>query len=159
MIIWNIEKLALKLKNNEITEKEKFIYFFIYIVLSGFVGYYTIEFASNLQRMIELLITSIITILGLLFCFNINQKGDGKVFIERYICLSLPISIRIIVYGTLLYGLYMIIALFTMSGYYDPTNDLLLDFVYTFLIQLVFYVLLYRWIRVIANNKENKNSQ
>ena len=38
----------------------------------------------------------VITFVGTLFVFNTNAKGDSKDFIARYICLSFPVIIQVV---------------------------------------------------------------
>lgn len=35
-----------------------------------------------------------VTVLGILYCFQVNKKGDGKHFLDRMICISWPIAIK-----------------------------------------------------------------
>jgi hypothetical protein len=39
--------------------------------------------------------TTIITILGIYFCYRANKQGDGRDFTKRVACFSLPINLRI----------------------------------------------------------------
>ena len=50
-----------------------------------------------------------VTVLGILYCYAVKKKGDGKDFVTRFICLSVPVTVRIaaglIVAVMLVYGI------------------------------------------------------
>lgn len=50
---------------------------------------------------------------GLISCYIANQRGDGKHFIERFVCLSWPTMIRIMLALAIIYG-----ALLAVGGNY-----------------------------------------
>ena len=45
-----------------------------------------------------------IAVIGILYCFRANQDGDGRNFIERFVCLGAPLFLRWVtaVYGSLI---------------------------------------------------------
>jgi predicted Co/Zn/Cd cation transporter (cation efflux family) len=40
-----------------------------------------------------LIVTGVITFIGLRACFKMNERGDNQHFLDRYICLSVPLFI------------------------------------------------------------------
>ncbi|WP_246946090.1 hypothetical protein [Bacillus pinisoli] len=149
MVFWNVEKLAIKLKNGKVAEKEKFLYFFIFIMSSSLFTYFPIEYASNGYKYLEMFFSLTISISGIIVCYQLNQKGDGKFFIERFISLGFPIGIKIIIYGILLYLLFLIISLFITGG--NLIDHSFIDISFLILVEIAFYVMLYRWMRFVSH--------
>ena len=90
------KKLARKLKNGEVSEKEGLAY----VVLNGFfyfllvTDYFKTNETLDYYKSIYFVFFDItLFILMPFFCFYINQRGDNKDFIKRYVCLSLPVGL------------------------------------------------------------------
>jgi hypothetical protein len=149
MVFWNVEKLAVRFKNNEVTEKEKFQYLLIFLVSTSLLSYFPVEYTSNGEKYIEMFVALTISILGTLACYIQNQKGDGRFFIERFISLGFPIGIKIIVLGILLYILFLFISLFVTAG--RLVDHLFIDILFITIAEIVFYMLVYRWIRFVSH--------
>lgn len=61
--------------------------------------YQSIHYNSFYTELISLpLIQDIICVLGIVICYKTNKAGDDKEFIERIICLGLPVGIRAFVF-------------------------------------------------------------
>ncbi|MDH5681086.1 MAG: hypothetical protein OEZ36_05845 [Spirochaetota bacterium] len=100
MYWFNVKALAEDLKNETLSEKEKVKYFFVYFL------FVTLALAlSNLEtedkipdvlRYTSLILEPIIAIVGLILCYIENKSRDNKDFIVRFISLSWPISIRLL---------------------------------------------------------------
>lgn len=71
-------------------------------------------FLGNLSTMDDLLYIFV----GIYFCYNANQKGDNANFIDRMICLGVPLSIRI--FSSIL--LFLIIGIFIGVTYVVISN-------------------------------------
>ncbi len=129
MYFWNYTALANDFKNNKVTAREKFKYLLTILVFipTGIMGsnwipgvYRLIYAISNkilgmqnsripplkifneLNYVTDIIIIALMCI-GFALCYWINQRGDGRHFIERVMCLSVPISIRVSVYVLLLF--------------------------------------------------------
>jgi hypothetical protein len=151
MSFWNVEKLAIRLKKKEVLEKEKFLYFFIIMVVSTVSIYIPVEYGSNWERMMELLVILFITIVGMIACYKKNQRGDGEAFIERFFSLGFPIGIKLVVIAIPLYILYTFIAFLTTYGAYNHTEDFLITIISIALFEIVYFSLLYKWIGFVSN--------
>jgi hypothetical protein len=96
--------LADALASGEVSEREKFQYLLVWaavgIVLPARLGGWT---GWSHVRVAFLVASLLITIVGLLACFRANARGDDRAFLERYLCLSVPVGI--VTYG-LYYGIY-----------------------------------------------------
>lgn len=110
LYILNPEALANSLAVNGIAEKDAFRYLLISTVLLGSRVYVPIE-STYLDvgavplgwRISEYLALALINLGGLQWCFRTNQAGDGKDFVERFICLTLPVAIRVILMAILVF--------------------------------------------------------
>lgn len=106
MYFWNTKALAKELKEGSVDQKEKMKYFVIFM-LSTYVVFdlslYMQEEYSSDDFILSLLNTGLMMI-AVYFCYRINLEGDNFEFIDRFVCLSLPISIRFIcvVFGILI---------------------------------------------------------
>lgn len=83
MYFWNIEKLKETVKNGELSEKDKFIYFVIYVTLMVIGG------SSGLP----LLIAAV----GLFCAYRANGGGTGADFFGRFFSIGVVIMIRLFV--------------------------------------------------------------
>lgn len=121
MYLWNYHELAKSLKEHKLDSKEKFkyllaimlyiptglmgsnwipaIYRLIYRIVNGLVAQQT-KYVPPLKVFNDFnYITDILTIIvlgwGIFVCYRANKQGDGRNFIERFMCLSIPISIQV----------------------------------------------------------------
>jgi hypothetical protein len=143
MYLWNTEALAVKLKDGELSQKERFKYFFIFIVLTALlmeVCLYVGEIPSVIT-ITEAAITLIITIGGTLLSYKKNRDGDNKEFIDRYVCLSIPILIKLTVLFVGCYIAYMIVGYMFLNETFDKDIDSTtwIDVLFTLLSELLFY--------------------
>jgi len=129
MYLWDYHALATQFKNHKITTRDKLKYLLAIMIYvpTGLMGsnwipgmyrfIYSISnkiLAKQASRVPPLkifndynYITDILVIailgLGVLLCYWTNRRGDGKNFFERFMCLSIPISIRISFYVLLIF--------------------------------------------------------
>ncbi|MGF1454298.1 MAG: hypothetical protein ACFB6R_02850 [Alphaproteobacteria bacterium] len=108
MTIFNHVHLARMLGNYAIHPRTQFWYFFFYVVaglLPGIV--YLIVLLTNptmarvpeapivrLYTLMGDLATLVLFIIGLIFSFQVNERGDNRDFVTRYVCLSMPLAIQ-----------------------------------------------------------------
>lgn len=143
MNLWNTKSLAIKLKEGSLSPSERFKYFFIFILFTAFFMEVSLYIGQmpGVITLTESLIVIIITGVGTLLSYKINKAGDNKEFIDRYVCLSIPILIKLIV---LLIGFYIIYLLVgyrvlgdTFDKYIDSTSWM--DVLFTSLFELLFF--------------------
>ena len=93
----NTNKLATQLANNEVSEKTTFSYFLANTILWTLVLYYGPATGAKFTwlTVYDLAIVLIISIIGLLKCFQANGGNDGQNFLVRATCLSFPIGLKI----------------------------------------------------------------
>ena len=95
MYILNYKQLAEDLRDHKVSEREKLYYIIGTVVLSTPLLIPSAPANHNdiTGELVGIFILILLTILGTIFIYHKNQQGDGKNFIERYVCLSFPISI------------------------------------------------------------------
>ena len=98
MILWNTKELSNQLRSGAVTEKEKMKYFLITTLMTTFV-------VAGMTKEPDLLLplhygfmglNLLITATGVWWAFHVNSMGDGKHFLDRIVCISLPIVLRVI---------------------------------------------------------------
>jgi hypothetical protein len=143
MRFWNAKALVKELKENKLSEKEKFKYFFLFTVLTALVMETSIYSEPIPDEWIESLAVILITALGTLYCFLVNQAVDGQAFIERYICVSLPVVVRIITFAIIL--IFIIGVSLAILGI-EPTEELdgLVEIVLVLFFEIFYFLLLAR---------------
>jgi hypothetical protein len=103
-VILRPRHLADALASGEVSEREKFQYLLVWaavgILLPARLGGWT---GWSHIRVAFLVASLLITIVGLQACFRANARGDNRAFLERYLCLSVPLGI--VTFG-LYYGIY-----------------------------------------------------
>ena len=90
-------RVADGLRSGSLSETQKarlvLVGYVITLVLSG-------RSLAGIRDLRELIATGfylVVVVSGFWGCFKANQQGDGRSFIERYVCLGVPLSI--VVYG------------------------------------------------------------
>lgn len=153
MYFWKIENLKEDIKNNNFTEKDRFIYVFIYIVL----GAITMEIMAilpdstlNIWDYIMSVGSIFLVITGTIFAFKANGGGSGTDFLGRYFSISFVVGIRFFV---LL--LPMFIALIIYYEYTFSENEEVLSTAGDILPFLLWYALMY-W-RIVKHIGDVKN--
>lgn len=120
MYIWKISPLIEQLKSDKLSQKEQLKYFMTYSVLiilaTDPLFYADIEY--NIYDTINTVILCLLTIIGIIYCYKINQSVDDKDFILRFMTLGLPITTRII---TTVAAIAIIDALFQLD-FTEPLN-------------------------------------
>ncbi len=124
MHLWNITVLAKELGQGLISEKTSMYYFLVSSLLILFVTYYSLWWGAIRDWLFyfELIILSVITVFGCLMAFESNSSDEGRDFVKRAICLSVPIGMRVNVLSVI-FGLALYITsghIFTATSFGDP---------------------------------------
>ena len=94
---FQLEPLVDDLVHDRVSSKTVFIYFCISFVIFGKFSF-LLQLLSDysLDQIFAHFVSGlIITLFGLTLCFRVNQKGDGRSFLARFFCLSVPILVRL----------------------------------------------------------------
>ncbi|OBY75394.1 hypothetical protein [Acinetobacter gyllenbergii] len=123
MYFWNTKKLIDDLKNDRLTEQNYKNY---YLISSAFmlIMMFAMRFApidDVLPNLIDAVLSIIILIAGVNFCFKANGGNQGKQFLNRLICLFLPIGVRFILVYLLLFTVF-ILAFIVTARFIDATQ-------------------------------------
>jgi prolipoprotein diacylglyceryltransferase len=109
-VILRPRRLADALAADSLSERDKFHYLLIWAVFGIVVG--QLVGTSPRWDNLRLLATApslLITVAGLVACFQANARGDNRAFLERYLCLSVPVGlVTSAVYYLLYYGMGLV---------------------------------------------------
>lgn len=86
------------------TEKEKFTAYAVFCILSFITISINMYFTNLTERfvlMVSILLSAILYVAGIFYCYHTNQKGDHQNFIERAVIASAPAYIQAILISTL----------------------------------------------------------
>lgn len=100
MYIWNVTALVQELKSEGLSQKEQLKYFLTYILLMlvAIDPYFHSDHEYVIYDTIDTVISLVITIVGVIYCYKVNESVDGKDFILRFVTLGLPITVRLFVF-------------------------------------------------------------
>ena len=101
MYFWKTGSLVEDLKNNEVTERN-FKNYYLASSLLMMISYYLAMTAppENMTMMLIEAISSIgITVFGIGFVFKCNGGDSGSNFINKALCLSFPLMVKVFVAG------------------------------------------------------------
>jgi hypothetical protein len=134
MILFSSKKLECKISNNELSswEKTKYLIFMV-VASSGISGPIYIlkpSFGPNPPpwQMTTLLFSCISFVLisywGIKKCYKTNMRIDDVCFIERFVMLSIPMTMKFISFFFSAFVVYCLILAYIMDGK-DPSDDFL----------------------------------
>lgn len=109
MYIWNTRGLADDLSARRVPEHEKFKYLLAFVFASSLfqeAAQYVPE-AVSIVALTGSVLRMVVVILGTAWAYLANKQGDNQFFLERFVCLSLPVLVRAVVIFTALYTGYL----------------------------------------------------
>ena len=89
----------------------------------------------------------LITLSGLYSCFAVNRRGDGRAFLERYICLSAPLSVA--VYALFFFLYWAGWQLSAATGHGTPADAEWYSRRMSLVISMVTLIAYYQWLRAL----------
>ena len=155
MYFWKTESLAAELRNGTLSQKDRFKYLLAFMTITAIfteLSYYISE-APSTVAISESTLVIFITIFGTVWCYIANKSGDDREFIERFVCLSIPVLIHLTVIFLFLYSFYMIIGFYLFENAFDKFTETTnwVDVGFTILFGLYFYWKLSKVIKSVAN--------
>lgn len=154
MYFWNIRNIKEEIREEKLSEKDKFIYLFIYLVLS----YTTSEVMSiwpleirNLWDNIFSISSLAICLLGTLYAFRANGGSSGKDFLGKYFSIGFVVGIRFLVISIPLFIAIVVYNIMVFPDAEEPPST------FYSTIPLIVLVLAYYW-RLIHHIRDIKNS-
>ena len=157
MYFWNTNDLESDLSNRKLSQSDKYKYLLAFMIITAVLmelSSYIPELPSFI-RLIESSVVILTTIFGTMFCYKVNRQGDNADFIERYICLSLPIFFRLIGLIIIIFSLYMVCGLILLGDSFDKFTESTnwIDVILTIGFELLYYWKLSVSIRKVAMSK------
>ena len=124
MHLWNIKVLAKDLGQDLISEKMGMHYYLVAALVLLFDLYFGLWWGVVRDWLFyfEAIILIVITVFGCLEAFNSNGSNEGRDFVKRVVCLSVPVGIRVTVLFIIL-GLFLEFTgeyIFTAASFGDP---------------------------------------
>ena len=105
MYLWDVHALACRFRENRVNEWDKFRYYILIIILGSLIQGLAppdLQYAP-FRAIQESMAVAFISIVGAWCCYLANYKGDNRDFLGRILCMGLPITIRLLVYGLLFF--------------------------------------------------------
>ena len=95
----NIRKLAYRLANRQVSDKEQMLYLLVFTLISSVSSMYVVEKWQTHDPVTQAtwftdIISTFFELAIVCAAYGVNQKGDGQEFIARFICLSVPLTLR-----------------------------------------------------------------
>jgi len=96
MRLWNTNALTEELAAETMRESEKMKYLLAGSVIYLATGYFSVYPRPELNALyfVEFALALGVTAFGITLCFKNNGGSEGKYFLERFACLTVPISIK-----------------------------------------------------------------
>lgn len=88
MHLLNAARLADDLGHDRLTERQKAGYFMAATALTGLLGR-----GAGAGWSAAIVLHTAVSLAGIWCCFTANERGDGRAFLERILCLTLPLSV------------------------------------------------------------------
>ena len=104
MYLWKTKKLIVDFQENRVSEKETLKYLVFLIVIASLLTNPIIAFQEKYSHLglLNLILILFISVVGAVYSFKENSKGDNIQFVTRFTCLGVPIGIKIILLAILL---------------------------------------------------------
>ena len=154
MYFWNADRLVAALRAGRLTEAEKARYYAAGSVLGalsarpGLAAWNTAEGAVRAAALLAIMLG------GIALCYHANRRGDGRAFVERMVCLTVPVYVRWLL---LYYGAWFALAM--IGGMMMGRSDLpatTFGTWYPLLMVPLFYALLHQYVSRAAHPREDE---
>jgi len=99
MYLWKVDELVKDFRLGRVTQLEEFKYMLLFTIAMT-LGSDPMLYDSTSYNMYDLINTvlfTVISVLGLFYCYKVNKRGDDKEYIARVMCIGLPVLIRIVI--------------------------------------------------------------
>lgn len=155
MYFWNAEALAQELKADTLSQPERMKYllaFMLFFTPLTELLYLYFPTQKTSLAVLSVILNGVMTLGGVIVCYFANRAAQGKNFVERFICLNVPISIRL---GVLL-GVAVVLVECIKSFFKIPESDSHLyvmnvgDLVFNVFLEGIYFWWMFRYLREIA---------
>lgn len=111
--LFNDKRLAKDFIAGEIVESEKALYLVALVVIQAlFTMLIRSSGGDHVYRVASSFLIVLISIFGIAYCYRENLRGDGKAFVERFLCLSVPVSLKLSFLAIVVFTLYVAFQMF-----------------------------------------------
>ena len=115
MIWWDAGRLAQELRAGRVSARDQLHYLLASLVLQTLSGRASLLAAvlpggGGPRVAFWPLLTLAVAAAGFVACFRANARGDGRAFLERVVCLGLPVGLRVYAGYAALAGLFLLAA-------------------------------------------------
>lgn len=144
MHLWDVERIISQLRAGDLSEVEQTRYLIAGVILQLLIGRSSVLSAAVSRQgwtpFVFPAIAAIMAITGIRACARANARGDGRDLIARYVCLALPLTIRMYVLWAA-----AVLTLFVLTGYpgHSP-GDVVTAWAF-WMVSLVLYAGLLTW--------------
>jgi len=157
MYLWKIDNLIAELRNGTLSQAARFKYLLAFMLITVIILEISIFVSEvpSVASLSESIIVILITVLGTIWCYQTNKSGDNQEFIDRFICLTLPILVRIFVIFLLIFSLYMTIGFLLFGDSFDKFTEKTnwIDVGFTICFEFYYYWKLSNAISLVANKR------
>ena len=168
MIIRNTKMLADQLKADTLPEKEVLKYYALLAILT-IVNFGGSDLGERFNHPVYLIYENLINIAWVLLTIYIpyrwNQRGDGKNFITRDVCLSIPITVNLLLFTIIAlipFGIVMVLLREIFIKDINPSKFLVTEFVgislFTLAIYAIYILYCVKWFRYVSGENEDLNA-
>lgn len=151
MYLWNTKNLINDFQQQNVTQKETLkylLFFFMGMVLKNMCFEMSTGLTvpassalSNKAMVTTYLVIGLITILGIYLCYRKNYQGDDNHFVERFICLTIPVNIRLFFLAVLYFmGQYFLKFIIKEKIYEIVFESGAYIFSVTITLEVIFYI-------------------
>ena len=119
-MIWlDIRELERRLKNGELTDKIAFSYLLTHLILLSIFSHIATDEDPVWSVWVHLFISLGYTVWGVRRSFEINQQGDSRDYLKRFLCLSFVVGVRSLC--LLFFLLLLLTVAITVAGAVDAS--------------------------------------
>ena len=155
--IWNTRKTALEISNDSITGGAYFYYLLINQIIGVVILYYAVySVPANLNEVIyEFVAVAVVTLFGLMACYNANGAESDCDLIVKFIVLSVPLTIKIaIIYIVFAYMQFSIFSYFQI--YFTEKAADIITVTENATVQAIYFWRMSIWIKRSRSMRPNK---
>lgn len=145
MILLDLDTLASKLRDDELSERDKFNYAVLLAIfwsLAGPTG--VLALPPNVTVLIVYAVVIAVFLIGLITCYKVNERGDGRAFVERLVVLGGPVGLRMLLITN---AAWFAVLFFVGQAKFISTWSASKQLFVSAVIQLIAYILGVLWLR------------
>src|SRR5436309_9995005 len=98
MYFWKTKEVVRALKQRTLTQHEKMKYFLATCTLYAlaFVAAPLGNQTLSIPWLLQSAVIVVLVIAGTLFCYRANRAADDQDFIDRFVCIAWPLTVKIV---------------------------------------------------------------